>query len=177
TELREQGFDIPTDIGDDPEIYTQEDYARDQFGERRLERYKPSDPSMRRVKARMIWIRVDADGDGVAELLQIMRVGRHILYREEVSRIPVASGVACPLPHRHVGFSVADSTMDIQRIKTTILREGLDNLYLSNNPQKIIDETKVNIDDALISRPGGLIRSSDVNAVQIVEHPFVFPQA
>lgn len=177
TELREQGFDIPTDIGDDPEIYTQEDYARDQFGERRLERYKPSDPSMRRVKARMIWIRVDADGDGVAELLQIMRVGRHILYKEEVSRIPVASGVACPLPHRHVGFSVADSTMDLQRIKTTILREGLDNLYLSNNPQKIIDETKVNIDDALISRPGGLIRSTDVNAVQIVEHPFVFPQA
>ena len=48
TELREQGFDIPTDIADDPELYTQEDYARDQYGERRLERYKPTDPSMRR---------------------------------------------------------------------------------------------------------------------------------
>ena len=91
TELRAQGFDIPTDIADDPEIYTQEDYARDQYGERRLERYKPSDPSMRRVKARMIWIRVDYDGDGVAELLQILRVGRRIVYMEEVSRIPVAS--------------------------------------------------------------------------------------
>src|SRR4029077_7684839 len=96
TELREQGFDIPTDIADDPELYTQEDYARDQFGARRFERAKPTDPSMRRVKARMIWIRVDADGDGMAELLQIMRVGRRILDMEEVSRIPVASGVACP---------------------------------------------------------------------------------
>src|SRR6185437_4348249 len=105
SELREQGFDIPTDIADDPELYTQEDYARDQYGERRLERYKPTDPSMRRVKARMIWIRVDYDGDGTAELLQVLRVGRRILYLEEVSRFPIASGVACPLPHRHVGVA------------------------------------------------------------------------
>jgi hypothetical protein len=177
TELREQGFDIPTDIADDPELYTQEDYARDQYGERRLERYKPSDPSMRRVKARMIWIRVDYDGDGQAELLQIMRVGRRILYQEEVSRIPVASGVACPLPHRHLGIAVADMVSDIQRIKTSILRQGLDNLYLTNNPQKILDETKVNLDDALISRAGGITRATDINAIRYEETPFVFPQA
>src|SRR5581483_7422140 len=99
------------------------------------------------------------------------------LYLEEVSRIPVASGVACPLPHRHVGFSIADMVADIQRIKTAILREGLDNLYLSNNPQKVFDETKVNVEDVLISRPGGGIRTSDVNAISFIEHPFVFPQA
>ena len=177
TELREQGFDIPTDIADDPELYTQEDYARDQYGERRLERYKPADPSMRRVKARMIWIRVDYDGDGKAELLQLLRVGRRILYTEEVSRIPVASGVACPLPHRHVGFSIADMVADIQRIKTAIMRQGLDNLYIANNPQKVLDETKVNIDDALISRPGGIIRTTDVDAIRYEQAPFVFPQA
>lgn len=177
TELREQGFDIPTDIADDPELYTQEDYARDQYGERRLERYKPSDPSMRRVKARMIWIRCDYDGDGKAELLQILRVGRRILNQEEVSRIPVASGVACPLPHRHLGIAVADMVSDIQRIKTSILRQGLDNLYLSNNPQKILNEQYVNIDDALISRPGGVIRATDINQIRYEEMPFVFPQA
>lgn len=177
TELREQGYDIPTDVADDPEIYTQEDYARDQFGERRLERYKPTDPSMRRVKARMIWIRVDADGDGMAELLQITRVGRRILAKEEVSRMPIASGVACPLPHRHMGLSVADETMDIQQIKTSILRQGLDNLYISNNPQKILNEQLVNIEDALISRPGGIIRATDINAIRYEEAPFVFDKA
>jgi hypothetical protein len=177
TELRDQGFDIPTDIADDPELYTQEDYARDQFGERRLERYKPSDPSMRRVKARMIWIRCDYDGDGKAELLQVVRVGRRILNLEEVSRIPVASGVACPLPHRHIGLSIADMVIDIQRIKTAILRQGLDNLYLSNNPQKVLNETAVNLEDVLISRPGGVIRTSDINQIRYEEHPFVFPQA
>lgn len=177
TELREQGFDIPTDIGDDPELYTQEDMARDQFGERRSERYKPSDPSMRHVKARMIWIRVDHNGDGKAELLQTLRVGRRLLYVEEVSRIPVASGVACPVPHRHVGISIADMVVDIQRIKTAILRQGLDNLYISNNPQKILNEQFVNIDDALISRPGGIIRATDINQIRYEEAPFVFPQA
>ena len=177
SELREQGYQIPTDLADDPEIYTPEDYARDQFGERRLERYKPSDPSMRRVKARMIWIRVDYDGDGRAELLQILRVGRRILKLEEVSRIPVASGVACPLPHRHIGIAIGDMVSDIQRIKTVILRQGLDNLYLANNPQKVVNEQFVNIDDALISRPGGLIRATDINQIREVETSFVFPQA
>jgi hypothetical protein len=177
TELRNQGYEIPTDIADDPEIYTQEDYARDQYGERRLERYKPSDPSMRRVKARMIWIRVDYDGDGEAELLQVLRVGRRIISKEEVSRIPVASGVACPLPHRHIGVAIADIVADIQRIKTAILRQGLDNLYIANNPQKVLNEQMVNIDDALISRPGGIIRATDINQIRYEEAPFVFPQA
>lgn len=177
TELREQGYDIPNDIADEPELYTQEDYARDQFGERRLERYKPSDPSMRRVKARQIWIRVDYDGDGVAELLQVLRVGRRILHVEEVSRIPVSSGVACPLPHRHMGISIADMVADIQRIKTAILRQGLDNLYIANNPQKVLNEQFVNLDDALISRAGGVIRATDINQIRYEEAPFVFPQA
>ena len=177
TELREQGWDIPTDIADDPELYTQEDYARDQYGERRLERYKPTDPSMRRVKARMIWIRCDYDGDGKAELLQILRVGRRIFSQEEVSRIPVASGVACPLPHRHIGVAVADMVTDIQRIKTAILRQGLDNLYVANNPQKVLNEQYVNLDDALISRAGGIIRATDINQIRYEQMPFVFPQA
>jgi hypothetical protein len=177
SDLRSQGYDIPTDIADDPELYTQEDMARDEYGERRLERYKPADPSMRRVKARQIWIRADADGDGIAELLQVVRVGRRILVKEEVTRIPVASGVACPLPHRHIGISIGDMVQDIQRIKTSILRQGLDNLYIANNPQKVLNETMVNIDDALISRPGGIIRATDINQIRYEEAPFVFPQA
>lgn len=177
SDLRSQGYDIPTDMADDPEIYTQEDMARDEYGERRLERYKPTDPSMRRVKARMIWIRADADGDGIAELIQLVRVGRRILTQEEVTRIPVASGVGCPVPHRHVGIGIADMVRDIQRIKTAILREGLDNLYLSNNPQKVFNPAHVNTDDVLISRPGGGIRATDIEQIKFVEHPFVFPQA
>lgn len=176
--LREQGFDVDDDIADDRQVDTQEDQARNVLGESRLDISSRLDKSMRRVRARMVWVRADADGDGIAELLKVLRVGRTVVYKEEVSSIPVASGVACPLPHRHVGLSVADQVADIQRIKTAILRQGLDNLYLSNNPQKIVNESLTNIDDALVSRPGGLIRSTDiVNGIRHEQTPFVFPQA
>lgn len=177
SDLRKQGFDVPDDLAADFELETQEEAARDQFGETRID-WRPTDPSMRRVRARMVWLRVDADGDGKAELLQMLRVGARILAAEEVSRIPAASGVACPLPHRHIGLAVADMTVDIQRINTVLLRQGLNNLYLSNNPQKIVNEALVNIDDALISRPGGLIRSTDIDkGIRYEQAPFVFPQA
>lgn len=176
--LREQGFEVDDDIADDRQVDTQEDQARNTLGESQLNISSAIDKSMRRVRARMIWIRTDADRDGMAELLKVLRIGRTVVYKEEVSSIPVASGVACPLPHRHVGLSVADQVADIQRIKTAILRQGLDNLYLSNNPQKVVNESLTNIDDALVSRPGGLIRSTDiVNGIRHEQVPFVFSQA
>ena len=66
---------------------------------------------------------------------------------------------------------------DIQRIKTVILRQGLDNLYLANNPQQVLNEQYVNLDDALISRPGGKIRATDINQIKNLDVEFVFPQA
>jgi hypothetical protein len=66
---------------------------------------------------------------------------------------------------------------DIQRIKTTMLRQGLDNLYLSNNPQKVLNPTLVNLDDVTQSIPGGIIRADDVNAIRYEKHPFVFAEA
>jgi hypothetical protein len=53
----------------------------------------------------------------------------------------------------------------------------LDNLYLSNNPQKVLNENLVNLDDVLKSVPGGIIRTEDVNAIRYEKHPFVFPEA
>jgi len=89
----------------------------------------------------------------------------------------VASIVPSPLPHRHVGISIADIVGDIQLIKTAILRQGLDNLYLSNNPQKVVNQNLVNLDDVLTSVPGGIVRTDDVNSIRYEIPPFVFPQA
>lgn len=179
SDLRSEGFDVEDDIaaGDAPQ--TEEDSARDMYGERPAEGQSAStDPAMRRVKKRWVWIQHDTDGDGIAELQYCCVVGGEILYREEVSRIPVASIVPYPLPHRHGGLSVADILIDLQRIKQAILRQGLDNLYLSNNPRTAIGD-KVNLDDMMISRPGSLVRVDGVPAEQImpIQTPFVFPQA
>jgi hypothetical protein len=79
-----------------------------------------------------------------------------------------------------VGLCPADVTIEIQRQKTAILRQGLDNLYLSNNPRTFAT-SNVNLDDVLVSRPGGVIRGKvgaqfgiDLAPLQV---PFVFPQA
>jgi hypothetical protein len=177
SELRSEGFDVPDDIADDELVETEEDTVRDQFQESRDD--NKNDPSMRRIKARSIWIRHDYDGDGIAELRYVVRLGKadDVLSNEEATSIPVACIVPTPLPHRHIGMSVTDIVADIQRIKTTILRQGLDNLYLSNNPQKVLDPNLVNLDDALTNLPGGIVRTTNVDAIRYEIPPFVFPQA
>ena len=179
SELRQEGYEIEDDIADDEEGETEEDAARDQYSEGAANDDEYVDPSMRRVKCRWIWIRYDYDEDGIAELQYVVRVGQKVLHREEVNRIPIAVLCPDPLPHRHVGLCPADSTIDIQRIKTDILRQGLDNLRLSNNPRTYVNPSMVNLDDMLVSRPGGVVRGKGVYGQDIMPMPvpFVFPQA
>jgi hypothetical protein len=182
SDLRAQGFDVPDDIASDEEASEDVEDSRNLYGERSSDHEQTVvDPSMKRVKARMIWIRYDYDEDGIAELQKVLRVGRHIIDREEANRIPVASIVPNINTHRHIGTSVADMVADIQRIKTAILRQGLDNLYLSNNPRNLVSG-KVNLDDLSVSAPGYQVRMLD-DAIPAEGHivpiptPFVFPQA
>jgi hypothetical protein len=174
SELREMGFDVEDDIADSDGHGTEEDDARDQYSEQTgYDDENEIDPAMRKVKCRWIWIKHDYDEDGIAEKQYVIRVGQKILHREEVNGVPVAVICPDPLAHRHVGQCPADTVSDIQDIKTAILRQGLDNLYLSNNPPKFGNPS-------LVSRPGGVWRTKggvfgqDFGAVPL---PFVFPQA
>ena len=182
SELRADGFDLPDEMPDDWAIDEEEDLARDQYDEQgwRQDQNEP-DSSMERYRTRMIWMLFDENQDGIAERVYAVRIGRKIIFKQQVSRIPVASLVSIPNSHRHIATSIADIVIDLQRIKTAILRGGLDNLYLANNGRQIISN-KVNLDDALISTPGHPIRvDTDVADVQghVVPStmPFVFPQA
>lgn len=180
SELRKDGYTIEDDTGSDVNDYpSPEDSARDRFGEHN-EDENALDPAMRRVLVRYVWIAYDTDEDGISELNYAVVVGKKVVYREESNEIPI--GVLCPdpLPHRHVGLCPADNTLDIQQIKTVTLRNGLDNLQISNNPVKFGDPSKVNLDDMLVSRPGGITRTRN-GAVfgqdfGVYPIPFVFPQ-
>lgn len=159
SELRQDGFEVEDDIADsgdgvgDWEREVRDDYApfRDREGDE-------SDPSMRRVKVREAWIRVDFDDDGLAELRHVVLVGTTILLNEEADEVPIAALCPVMLPHQHYGLSVADAVMDLQRIQTALLRGALDNQYLANNGRYGVDERAVNLDDMLDSRPGGIVR-------------------
>lgn len=173
SELRGCGFKVDDDISD---AYTSEnsieDQARNQYREHVFASDIRNDAAMRQVRVRTAWLRFDADGDGIAEMRQCVVVGSTILANQEVSGIPVACIVPTPVPHRHPGLSIADMTMDLQKIKSTLLRQGLDNGYLQNNGRYAISD-KVNLDDMLVSRPGGVVRvdGSPGQEIMPLTHP------
>ena len=105
-------------------------------------------------------------------------VGNRIIYRDESCEVvPFASCTPMLMPHRHIGRSYTDLTKDIQLIKSTLMRGQLDNMYLSNNGRYAISD-RVNLDDMLTSRPGGVVRVSGEpgSAIMPLQHA-PFPQS
>jgi hypothetical protein len=67
--------------------------------------------------------------------------------------------------------------MDVQLIKSTIMRQLLDNLYLQNNSRVVAVEGQVNLDDLLQARPGGIVRTRAPGMVAPLNVPQVGQQA
>jgi hypothetical protein len=63
------------------------------------------------------------------------------------------------MPHRFYGRSVSELVEDIQLMKSTVMRQLLDNMYLTNNNRVAVMDGMVNMDDLLTSRPGGVVRT------------------
>jgi hypothetical protein len=120
----------------------------------------PGDKAMQLIQVRDVTIMVDYDGDGIAELRRVLVAGDKILENEEIEECPMASCSPMRMPHRHTGLSYYDLMADIQVIKTTLFRQGLDNLYLANNIRVGVDWKNCAVDDLLTSRPGGIIRTN-----------------
>jgi hypothetical protein len=177
SELRRMGFNVGDDVSDSSGATDTGlvDQARDALTEQSPESMSliSADPSMRKVKARMIWVRCDHDGDGIAELRYIVRVGQELLANQEVSCVPVGAIVPTPMPHRHVGLSLWDHVQDLQLIRSVMLRGVIDNQFLANNGRYGVDKNRVNLDDMLISRPGGAVRvnGSPHEAIMPFQHP------
>ena len=128
------------------------------------------------------WLRIefvlaDKDGDGIAERLCVYRIRDKILKCEVTSHVPIATSSPILNTHRWDGMSMADAVSDLQKLHTELLRQTLNNLYLTNNPRtKVLTDANwsplANIDDLLDSRAGGVIRQRDVNAITEQVIPF-----
>jgi len=108
------------------------------------------------------YVRYDADGDGIAELRKVLSVGESsefILENMPCDNIPFVSVTPIPMPHRFYGRSVSELVEDIQLMKSTVMRQLLDNMYLTNNNRVAVMDGMVNMDDLLTSRPGGVVRT------------------
>ena len=138
-----------------------------------------NDPAMRKVLYVESYIRVDYDGDGIAELRKICTGGdgNVILNNEPCSMAPFATLCPDPEPHDFFGMSVADTVMDIQRIKSVVMRNSLDSLSLSIHPRIAVVEGMVNIDDAMNTEMGSIVRQRAPGSIQQLTVPFVGQQA
>jgi len=121
------------------------------------------DEAMLMVELFECYVKADVDGDGVAETIRAFYAGSGTtgkLLDWEVWEDDVPfSDIPCePVPHRWDARSIADDTSDIQRVKTVIERQFLDNTYWVNNPMMAAEEGSVINSDMLRSpRFGGTV--------------------
>ena len=122
----------------------------------------------REVTVTECWIRVDRDGDGIAELKHIITAGTHILYEEDCDMVPLADIVPIDIPHEFFGLSMADFTRSSTLASTAILRGFVENTYLTNYSPKLADPNVVDFSALQNMKPKQIIptNGSPVGAVQ-----------
>jgi hypothetical protein len=144
--------------------FTEERVARYDRGEMPDEQ-SSLDHTMQDIEVYECYIKTDYDNDGIAELRKITYAGTEILDNEEVDFVPFCSICPIPMPHKFFGHSFADRAIDLQLIKSTVTRQILDNLYLTNNSRMGVVEGQVNLDDMLTVTAGGIVRIKNPNAI------------
>lgn len=174
SELREMGFDVADDINDsgteDPRFSEQYTSRWAQDGDQ-VSEMDGADPSTREVIFREVYLLVDFDGDGLAELRKVCIVGREVLLNEETEEVPFVAWTPYPQPFRFDGRCPADETTEIQLIKSTVLRQTMDNLYTVNNNTRYVS-SKVNLDDLLDNQIAGIVRvDSDIVGNHVMPAP------
>lgn len=111
----------------------------------------------REVTVTECWIRVDRDGDGIAELKRFIIIGTHILYEEDAESIPLASIVPIDIPHEYYGLSMADFARSSTLASTAILRGFVENTYLTNYSPKLADPNVVDFSALQNMKPKQII--------------------
>ena len=156
------------DMNTNVERYTRNSALTNEMNER-------NDPAMRKVLYVESYIRVDYDQDGIAELRKICTAGdgKKILANEPVAIAPFATFCPDPEPHDFFGMGIFEAVADIQRIKSSIMRNTLDSLAMSIHPRVAIVEGMVNVDDVMNTETGAIIRQRAAGQVQPMTMPFV----
>lgn len=126
------------------------------------------------------YVRADIDGDGVAELLQVWYAGNAgggglLSYEEWEDDVPFTDIPCYPIPHNWAAESLFDRTADIQRVKTTLLRQFLDNTYAVGLPMQEVEEGSVLNPDALVNKRFGGLLWKKKGSAPIIPHltPFI----
>lgn len=137
-----------------------------------------------------IFLKLDLDGDGIAEIYSacVARGGNseteyQVLAFEQHYEYPYASIVVEREAHQFEGRSIAEDVMSLQRVNTSLMRQALDNIYWSNNPQKVLNAgafTKENLESAMnpdFGQPLIVKNADQMDSVRFIETPFIASNA
>ena len=182
SELREMFGDLDVDElgGDEDDDFSGERDARFDFDKSSAHSPWGFESSAQEDALRTYWLqeaylKTDYDGDGIAELRKVCLVGRKVLANDEIDRIPFVSITPIRIPHKFFGLSVADLVMDLQLMKSTLMRNLMDNMYNMNFGRYAVLEGQANLDDLLTQRPGGIVRVKSPNAITPLSTPPLEP--
>lgn len=180
SELREmypdQNFG-PEDLGSSDDVYSfnTERLARFDFDDTYQLHTNETEESLQEYWLYESFIKTDYNDDGIAELRKVCTVGSYVFSNEEVDNRPFVSVTPLKIPHKFYGLSVADLVMDLQLIKSTLMRNLMDNAYNQNYGRYAVLEGQANLDDLLTQRPGGVVRVKSPNAIMPLATPPLEP--
>jgi len=185
SELRQMYPDDDFDVGElgagyNEEVYNAERMARYEFDDSYAwgaGLNENGEEALREYWLHESFIRTDYDDDGIAELRKVCTVGDYIFSNEEIDKVPLISITPLKIPHKFFGMSVADLVMDLQLIKSTLMRNLMDNAYNQNFGRYAVLEGQANLDDLLTQRPGGVVRVKSPNAVMPLATPPLQPES
>ena len=131
SELIQMGYEpeVVRALPHDDDVQTPEELARRNQTDEQEPYDFASEESMRMYWISECYVRIDRDGDDIAELLRVTMAGGHysssssrLLRIDEVDFMPFACVAPILMPHKFYGLSMADLTMDLQKIKSALLR-------------------------------------------------------
>ena len=168
----------PEDLGsgDDDAYFSAERLSRYEFDD--SENYGfggNEEEALREYWLHESFIKTDYDEDGIAELRKVCSVGSYVFSNEEIDKKPFVSITPLKIPHKFFGLSIADLVMDLQLIKSTLMRNLMDNAYNQNFGRYAVMEGQANLDDLLTQRPGGIVRVKSPNAIMPLATPPLEP--
>jgi len=133
------------------------------------------------LTVQFMYLKVDYDGDGIAERRRIVKVGTTILDNQQFEIIPYAILSAIPIPNKLIGYGRAEIAKQSQKIQTKLMRSILDNIYQVNNPGFVAHYEEINMQDLLTNRPNRIVRKKKrglgADALQPLVTPYIGDKA
>ena len=185
SELREMGYDekLLDKIGDhedvemetDPEVLSR----HEEIGSDRGFNAKGFQDQVRSITVYELYIDIDIDGSGVAELHKVIKAGNVILEKEKAYQKPFVPFVPLPIPHAFFGSNFGAKVVPIQTARTVLTRSILDHAMITNNPRyTVVKGGLTNPRELIDNRVGGIVNVSRPDAInpmpQAPLNPFIF---